>query len=437
MVEMKKRNSIYIRLLKLLAVAAVISAVYFVVIHSFGTFLVDKFYADSDYIDNKDEAYIERLQMYVTKGHIDSKDTDGLNRWAQKQKFVAIQVFHDDILTYDSDYPNEKEVWKEGIHKNFYDWDKYFTVTFEDGDADVSIYGRYFYQFYTYAFVVEVILTVLVFLFVVIFGIRKMIRYIQKLADEIEILESGNLEYPITIQGKDELTVLARGLDNMRKSFRSQEENKEKLVRLNQKLVTEMSHDLRTPLTSIMIYTEILKNGKYKDEEQREKYFEKISQKAHYMKRLTDNLFEYALIDSEKEIILENPISFQMAFYDLMSESCTYLQQNGFSIQTDFNWVDCQIQIYTDYVIRIFDNILSNIIKYADRSESIQISDIYQEDYAGFCFKNKKQRLLKKENSTHIGIPNIVRMIGRMRGTCEVKEEDNSFTIYIYFRTYA
>lgn len=433
MVEMKRRNSIYIRLLKLLVIAAVISSVYFIAIHSLGTLIVDKFYADSDYIDDKDEAYIERLQMYVTKGHIKSKDTDLLNQWTQKQKFIAIQVFHDDILTYDSDYPDEKNVWEEGIKKNFYDWDNYFTVVFEDGECDVSIYGRYVYQFYNYAFLIELLLTVAVFLLVVILGIRRSIHYIQKLANEIEILESGNLEYPITIQGKDELTVLARGLDNMRKSFRSQEEKKEKIVRLNQKLVTEMSHDLRTPLTSIMIYTEILKNEKYKDEGQRKKYFEKLSQKAHYMKRLTDNLFEYSLIDSEQEILLEEPMKFQTAFYDLLSECCTYLRQNGFRIRTNFDWKDCQVEIYTDYVIRIFDNILSNIIKYADPSEEIQISSVYQEEYAGFRFKNKKKILMKKESSTQIGIPNIVRMISRMNGTCEVKEEDNNFIIYIYF----
>ncbi|MDO4941737.1 MAG: HAMP domain-containing sensor histidine kinase [Lachnospiraceae bacterium] len=432
---MKRRNSIYIRLLKLLVIAAVLSSVYFVVIHSLGTLIVDEFYADSDYINDKDEAYIERLQMYVTKGHIKSKDTDLLNQWTQKQKFVAIQVFHDDILTYDSDYPDEKNIWEEGIKKNFYDWDKYFTVIFQDGECDVSIYGRYFYQFYNYAFLIEILLTVVVFLLVVILGIRRSIHYIQKLANEIEILESGNLEYPITIQGKDELTVLARGLDNMRKSFRSQEEKKEKLIRLNQKLVTEMSHDLRTPLTSIMIYTEILKNEKYKDEAQRKKYFEKISQKAHYMKRLTDNLFEYSLIDSEQEVLLEKPMKFQTAFYDLMSESCTYLRQNSFQVQTDFNWKDCQVQIYTDYVIRIFDNILSNILKYADPNEEIKISSVYQEGYAGFCFQNKKKILIKKENSTQIGIPNIVRMISRMKGICEVKEEDNNFIIYIYFYT--
>ena len=93
------------------------------------------------------------------------------------------------------------------------------------------------------------------------------------------------------------------------------------------------------------------------------------------------------------------------------------------------------MQINTDYVIRIFDNILSNIIKYADPAAEVEVYSMYREDGAGFCFKNKKKKIVRKENSTQIGIPNIVRMISQLQGSCEVKEENNNFFIYIFFKT--
>ena len=61
---------------------------------------------------------------------------------------------------------------------------------------------------------------------------------------------------------------------------------KEKIVQVNQRMITEMSHDLRTPLTTVMIYTEILKNKKYKDEEQKLRYIDKISQKLSLYERI-------------------------------------------------------------------------------------------------------------------------------------------------------
>lgn len=72
-------------------------------------------------------------------------------------------------------------------------------------------------------------------------------------------------------------------------------------------MITDMSHDLRTPLTSIMIYTEILKKKKYKDEEQMQEYIEKIEQKTQRIKQLSERIFEYSLVTSEMEVALSEP----------------------------------------------------------------------------------------------------------------------------------
>ena len=188
----------------------------------------------------------------------------------------------------------------------------------------------YSYQYYTYAMIAELLLAFALFLLIVMLGIRRTMDYIRRLCDEIEILEGGNLEYEITVSGKDELATLARSLDNMRKSFLAQTEKETYLVQANQRMVTNMSHDLRTPLTSIMIYTEILKKNKYKDERQMKEYLEKIEEKTYRMKQLSDRLFEYSLVTSEPEVELEEPEVLKGVFYDLLSETCAYLEQSGF-----------------------------------------------------------------------------------------------------------
>ena len=98
----------------------------------------------------------------------------------------------------------------------------------------------------------------------------------------------------------------------MRLSFISLIQQEAEMVRKNQRIVTEMSHDLRTPVTSIMLYTEILKKGKYKSEVQFKEYLDKIDLKAHRMKQLTDHLFEYSLIAGASEIELEEPEQYEV-----------------------------------------------------------------------------------------------------------------------------
>ena len=164
--------------------------------------------------------------------------------------------------------------------------------------------------------------------------------YILQLSKEIQILEGGSLEYAITVKGKDELSKLAEGIENMRKSFQRMIHKETEIVRENQKIVTEMSHDLRTPITSIMLYTEILKKGKYENEAQLLEYLKKIDQKARRMKQLSEHLFEYSLLSGEDEVKLEEPDNFETLLYDLFSETCSYLEQRGFQTIFQVRWPD-------------------------------------------------------------------------------------------------
>ena len=257
--------------------------------------------------------------------------------------------------------------------------------------------------------------------------------YILQLSDEIEILEGGSLDYPITVKGKDELSALAEGLDSMRISFRNLIKQEAEMVQENQKIVTEMSHDLRTPVTSIMLYTEILKTGKYKSDAQLKEYIEKIDQKAHRMKQLTDHLFEYSLIAGEGAVELEEPESYEVLFYDMLSETCNYLQQRGFKVEFYVRWPECKIRISRDYVMRIMDNITTNIIKYADPSSPIIISSSEDKEMEGLIFENKVLLLNEKTESTGIGIQSIKNMMQKMGGKCLVEASGEHFRIVLLF----
>lgn len=233
--------------------------------------------------------------------------------------------------------------------------------------------------------------------------------------------------------GIDELTVLAEGLDSMRISFQNMIEQEAEMVNENNKIITEMSHDLRTPVTSMMLYTEILKKGNYKDEKQLMEYVEKIDRKAHRMKQLTDHLFEYALVSGRKEIELEEPENCEVLFYDLFSETCSYLIQNGFDVDFKVEWPEKNIRVCTEYIVRILDNISSNIIKYADPDYKVIISSVCTDQTTGFVFQNVEKKLEDKKDSNGVGVQSVKNMMKKMGGSCRIIKENDMFGIELLF----
>lgn len=273
----------------------------FFIMNRGGEVLIDSYYNEM-YFEKKNREYAQKLQRVVEAENLTTRNSKELMRWVRRQKIVSVQIYKDNVLVFDSEYPGKSEIWQEEVAKYFYEWETYYTVLFVDGVADVSIYGMYGYQLYSYANIAELIFACILFMMIMLIGIRKEIQYLRLLEKEIQILEGGNLNYIITVRGKNELSALAEGLNNMRQSLREQIEEREAIICANQKMITGMSHDLRTPLTSVMLYAEFLWKKKYKDEQQMREYVKKICEKTKHMKQVNDHMSEYSLVQEEKEI---------------------------------------------------------------------------------------------------------------------------------------
>lgn len=289
--------------------------------------------------------------------------------------------------------------------------------------------------------IAEILLAVILLVVIMILGMRKPVRYIGRLKAECEILGSGDLDYQVTVQGKNELSLLARGLDNMRIALRESNEKEAELTAANRRMITEMSHDLRTPLTSLLIYTEILGKEAVKDPQQLMEYVRKIEKKARQIKRLSDNIFEYALITEETEAKLGEPQTLWTLFYDPLSEMTAYLEERGYTVELqpddDSDSDGRQIRVNEEYINRIMDNIVSNIEKYADKSMPVRTEVVYTEEYGGLAFQNgtacDARDRRKTEGSTNIGLHNVEKMMKNMNGYCGVEQTERTFEISLMF----
>lgn len=239
------------------------------------------------------------------------------------------------------------------------------------------------------------------------------------------------MNYQVSVEGNNEITDLANSMNRMRETFWQQMETEQSLYRANKRLVTQMSHDLRTPLTGIMLYLEILRSHKYTSDKELQNYLEKIYSKANQMKQMSDHLFEYSLIEtSEKK---NNPQNMQIAFGEIINNFKDELSARGFWVILDIEWSSCYVNVNGEFLQRIFDNVISNILKYADRSEKITISTVDTGESCGFSVMNTCSVSNNQSEGNGIGIESIRTMMQQMGGTCTAKHTESCFEITLLF----
>ena len=175
-----RRNSLYFQLLLLLLFSMLAAVGVFYGVDRIGEEMVYDYYVSSDYSERKDELYVSRLQEYVSQEKLSTSDVLALSKWMDKEKVLSsMLVFKDDILVYDSDYPEELNICNEKIPKNYYRWNAFYSVQFSDGEAEISLSGVYDYQLYNYMIFAALALSAVVFVILVLMGIRKKMNYIR------------------------------------------------------------------------------------------------------------------------------------------------------------------------------------------------------------------------------------------------------------------
>jgi len=262
--------------------------------------------------------------------------------------------------------------------------------------------------------------------------VRHEVQYICQLNKEVREIENGCLDIEFTITGKDELADLATGLNQMRLALLEKEEKEKHMKQAQDKLVLGMAHDLRTPLTSLMTYIEIIK--KQTRENATLLYSEKAFNKTIEIRNLSDQLFEFFLINTERLPELESPENAEYSLGDYFSELCASLKSNGFHVVVDnLMWKPVLIRISSDYMGRIINNILSNINKYADQQHDIEFSSTYHSDQIGITIKNSKMDDNETVTGTGIGVKNIHTMMEQMKGRCEINVFESSYSITLWF----
>lgn len=397
-----------------------------------GVNYVDDIFDDQDKNRTLQMRYIKDLQDYITKMDITTDTISQLKNWTDENSYVYLAVYQNNKVAFNSDYTYENletEVSVEDVQGSEY----LYQLTLTDNrvvSADIFCYD--YWKYYYYIWGVGIIIGVFLFIVVITMLLQKKVRYINSIVKELQILEGGNLEYPITVKGNDEIANLALGIDQMRLSIMDNMKKEQRMMQVNKDLVTSMSHDLRTPLTILNGYLEILNMDHIKDEEQRKHYLELSLARTREIKELSDDLFEYFLIygENEKRIDVEAVPACMLA-EDLIENQFLGLEEEGYQFdgvnQINEQSGNCMINI--KYMQRVLNNIISNLEKYADKDIPIEVSASVEKNFMVLRVRNGIRKNLDEHESTKIGLITCDRIMKLHHGEFKKYETENEFTV--------
>ena len=247
-----------------------------------------------------------------------------------------------------------------------------------------------------------------------------LIRRITRLSRDMEVLAGGDLSYRVVSRGRDELAELGRGIEEMRLAVLEQMDRENEAIRANSRLITSLSHDLRTPLTKLMGYLEILRLGTYRDEAERADYLRRASDKALQMRALSDEMFRHfqvgeAPVQDEGRETVDGPLFLGQ----LLAEQCFDLAEGGFSIQPPVVEGSYRLRLHTEDICRVFDNLFTNLKKYADPAQPIRLSVREEGEQVAVELENRAGRI-SRADSRGIGLPTIRALLERNGGRMEI-----------------
>ena len=193
-----------------------------------------------------------------------------------------------------------------------------------------------------------------------------------KLKKATHNIKAGNLDFVLDVEGTDEFSELCKDFEDMRKRLKESAEERVVLDKENKELISNISHDLKTPMTAIKGYVEGIMDGIADTPEKMERYIRTIYNKTNEMDHLINELTFYSKIDTNRIPYTFSKLNVEDYFNDCAEELSLEMETRNIEL-VYANYVDNKVQVIADgeQIRRVIHNIISNSIKYMDKKKGI------------------------------------------------------------------
>lgn len=193
-----------------------------------------------------------------------------------------------------------------------------------------------------------------------------------KLKKATRNIKEGNLDFVLDVEGNDEFAELFQDFEDMRIRLKESAEEKIILDKENKELISNISHDLKTPITAVKGYVEGIMDGVADTPEKMERYVKTIYNKTNEMDHLINELTFYSKIDTNRIPYTFSKLNVEDYFGDCAEEIGLELETRGIEL-VYANYVEGDVQVIADgeQIRRVIHNIIGNAIKYMDKPKGI------------------------------------------------------------------
>ena len=193
-----------------------------------------------------------------------------------------------------------------------------------------------------------------------------------KLKKATQNIKEGNLDFVLEVEGKDEFSQLCQDFEEMRKRLKESTEEKILMDKENKELISNISHDLKTPITAVKGYVEGIMDGVADTPEKMDRYVRTIYNKTNEMDHLINELTFYSKIDTNRIPYTFSKLNVEDYFSDCAEELGLEMETRGIEL-VYANYVEKDVQVIADgeQIRRVIHNIVSNAIKYMEKPKGI------------------------------------------------------------------
>lgn len=416
--------------------SALICALIYILLINISVYYIDHMRVDIDKYKEQLNNTAEDFQNYITENEISFQNIVSIKSWDKKQKLIHIKLIENNRVIYDSlDYYSRIS---QKVSYIYYEpvKDFFHTIHFADGQATLYITILYKQRMEEKLDFVISLICILAFVVSILREFKRLVRDILEIKKGIQILEGGNLSYELISKRNDEITDLAESINRMSKELDVQRKEDEKQLKKNYELVTSISHDIKTPLTTVNSYIDLIMERKYSDFEELERYLVKIKEKSILINDLTDNLFTHFLNKNtdykyDYEIIIGN--DFIKYLLDGLEEG---LKDKGYQVSINYDFKEeFFLKVDAIQIQRVFNNLEGNLIKYALKSMPI----MYSAELTNHVVVIKGQNFILNNNrldSHGMGIMNSQKIIKHHLGDMRTFIQDDIYRVILKIPAY-
>ena len=431
-----KNNTTIKQYLKWISIALIIGIITLTVFYQAGFLLIDHQRSSDAYQKKNKSTYVQPFRTYIAEKNVKSSDSESISEWIDTMQDVAVKVFDGKTVIYENyyfDYTRPNYQAPQFLHSSRLDYLTIYPVEFADGTFDVYICSAQEDHVYYILPFIAILAGFAVFCAIFLTGITKREKYITQLKKDMEILGSGDLCHTITVKGHDDLTYIAANLEQMRMALLKHAEEENRLTEANKEIVSKLSHDIRTPVTSLQMFADMLKDRQYRDINQHDHYIERIQISAEHLTELTDQLLKYTKNERPVGSDVEPG---QTDFKPLIEQAMEELILRGFKVETDLGANEVNAKIEIRAAKRVMDNIISNIMMHGNDKEPVRIT----------CRHDDNKKLILEVSNAYapeenastgngVGLKSIETIMQQADGKVNIITSDNQFKIRLQFDT--